>query len=133
MNKLIVLSLLAICISLVVGQGGARQRANRAGNLQQVLVDAESGPIEGRQARRRGQNAGNVQVEQQVFPGNGLNRRGNGARNAQRVIESQNVAGVETGVGEGAAAANSLRAGERNLDALQALIQQKDARQQVNS
>ncbi|XP_067951293.1 uncharacterized protein [Watersipora subatra] len=62
-----------------------------------------------------------------------LRRRGNGIQGGQRVLNRRTGAGgagEEVGGFQGAVAQSSLKAGEKNLDALQALLQKKQARQE---
>ncbi|XP_067951301.1 uncharacterized protein [Watersipora subatra] len=100
MNKLAVLSLLIVCAAVA-----AEARRNR-------------------------------RVEQQVFfsttglPPVAFRRRGNGILGGQRALNKQRGGRQEAAGGQEAASYNSLKAGERHLNALEALLQKKIARQE---
>lgn len=152
MNKFAVLLLLVICAAWTADAQRRGNRRNSGGGRMRVIEEVESISETNRGGKRRMQQSVNLQeivenaeisnplgrrrnarFEEQVFfpttglPPVGLQRRGNEFLGAQRAFERKN----RRGTGRGAAAGSSLKAGERHLDAIQALLQKKQARQEV--
>ncbi|XP_067950574.1 uncharacterized protein [Watersipora subatra] len=151
MNKFAVLLLLVICAAWTADAQRRGNRRNSGGGRMRVIEEVESISETNRGGKRRMQQSVNLQeivenaeisnplgrrrnarFEEQVFfpttglPPVGLQRRGNEFLGAQRAFERKN----RRGAGRGAAAGSSLKAGERHLDAIQALLQKKQARQE---
>lgn len=140
MNKLIILSLLVISAALTAGARGKKRRQNRGGKLRDILAESGSQSFDldiSPTSLRGGRRSEDLIVENQVFDSvgggvgrGGLRRRGGGVRNVERALTNENAAAQ--GIEEGAVAESSLKAGNRDLSELEALLQKKQAKQEVS-